>query len=1334
MTKDIVTNSKEQQIEGPLSLSSSPSPKLINENQKKSNDKEKKKKKSVKPVYEEFDYTGISESDVEILKAQVEIPETNIGYFSLFRYATWWDKLLFFTAALASIISGAALPLFTLVFGSLTQVFTDFFVYGTDPKEFQRVVNHNTLYFVYLGVGIFVASFIQTYLHIDRGEVIAARIRTKYLESVLRQNIAYFDRVGAGEVTSRITSDVTQIQDGISEKVGLIFSGVATFIAAFVIGFIKSWKMAFVMSSTVFAILFGMGTASVWIVKYTTINLSAYGEASSIAEDVLSSIRNTVAFGSQDRLAKKFENKLENSLAAGISRGRVIAVMVAWLWGIIYLSYGLAFWQGSRFIVSGDQTVGDLVTVVMAILIGAFSLGGITPSFQAVGSAVGAAHKIYEAIDRTPYIDSFQDDVGEKPSDFQGEIVFKNVRFTYPSRPNVPILENFNLEINPGETVALVGSSGSGKSTIIGLLERFYSSLGGSILIDGRPIENINIKWLRRQMALVSQEPTLFSVTIYENIAYGLIGTEYENADDSVKREMIINACREANAWDFIQTLTDGLDTEVGERGFLLSGGQKQRIAIARAIVSQPKLLLLDEATSALDTKSEGIVQEALDRALKSRTTIVIAHRLSTIKDANKIVVMSKGEIVEIGTHQELLKKQGIYYGLVQAQNIRNEEEEEAAAEIEKQQIEDEFAVHEKFAENAPINEKLALEKTFTNSSTFSRSNNVIKDLENQGFYDKAQQSRSSWGLVVYLTQLISQFNILLVIGILAACVCGAGYPIMSYLYGKVINALMVPPSEYSHMRHSINIYAGCFIALAGVEFLAFNTLLGCLTYHSEQLVHNIRLKTFKHYLRMDISFFDDDANSTGSLTSTLSKDGQAVEGFGGSTLGQVMVSLSVLLGGVIMAIVINWRLGLVCTATVPVLIGCGFLRIQILVNIEERAKKSYEKSGNFACEGVSAIRTVASLTREESVCKIYKDNVEAQVKRSRYPLIYSALVYGASQGLVPFVMGLGFWYGSTLMRKGQSSSYEFFTAFSAVIFGAQSAGQIFSYAPSIGKARQAAQNVARVLDIQPNIDSTSPEGDILENTTGNIEFQDVHFRYPTRRHVPVLRGINLKVKQGQFVALVGPSGCGKSTTISLIEMFYRPLLGKILLDGVDISTLNVSHYRSHIGLVQQEPVLYQGTIKENILLGLGEKDADEVSDEVIYAAARKANIHDFILSLPDGYETLCGAKGTLLSGGQKQRIAIARALIRNPKVLLLDEATSALDSESEKVVQAALDQAAKGRTTIAVAHRLSTIQNADIIYVFDQGRIVEQGNHEQLVEKRGIYYQLVKMQDLEKN
>lgn len=317
-----------------------------------------------------------------------------------------------------------------------------------------------------------------------------------------------------------------------------------------------------------------------------------------------------------------------------------------------------------------------------------------------------------------------------------------------------------------------------------------------------------------------------------------------------------------------------------------------------------------------------------------------------------------------------------------------------------------------------------------------------------------------------------------------------------------------------------------------------------------------------------------------------------------------------------------------------------------------------------------------------------------------------------------------------TLIAKGEIGQFQFFLCFSAVIFGAQSAGTIFSFAPDMGKAKQAAAELKALFDRQPEIDSWSEDGEKLSSVEGHIEFRDVHFRYPTRPEQPVLRGLNLTVKPGQYVALVGASGCGKSTTIQLLERFYDPLAGGVYIDGKEISSLNVNNYRSWIALVSQEPTLYQGTVKENILLGA---DRENVPQEAIEQACKDANIYDFIMSLPDAFDTVVGSKGSMLSGGQKQRIAIARALLRDPKILLLDEATSALDSESEKVVQAALDKAAKGRTTIAVAHRLSTIQRADMIYVFDSGKVVEAGTHTELIHLRGRYYELVSLQSLEK-
>ncbi|ODQ68081.1 P-loop containing nucleoside triphosphate hydrolase protein [Nadsonia fulvescens var. elongata DSM 6958] len=1278
----------------------------------------------------------LPEEEARILKEQLLVEPVNISYFSLYRYANKKDLIIIFFAYLSSIITGALLPLFTIIFGGITQTFTDFFVNNGDPNKFQDKINWYTLFYLYLGLGIMVFTYLETFLHVDRGEVLAARIRQHYLKAILRQNIAYFDKLGAGEVTNRITTDTNLIQAGISEKAGLIVTSLSTFIAAFVIGFIRSWKLTLILSSVVVSIALLSTLCSKFIIKYTVQSIQFDAESSSLAEEVFSAIRNTVAFGSQNRLLNKYDIPLTASMKSCFKKGYALGFMIAGMWFILYTTYALAFWQGSRFIVSGETNVGAVTTCVMAIMIGAFSIGNVAPNVQAIGTAVGSAKKVFETIDRVTPIDASSDQ-GKKLDNIQGLIELKNLKFIYPSRPNVTILENMNLTINPGQTVALVGASGSGKSTIIGLIERFYSAVGGQLCIDGHDVNDLNVAWLRQQIALVSQEPTLFACSIYENIAYGLIGTPYENASDEKKRELIIDACKMANAYDFILSMTDGFETNVGDRGFLMSGGQKQRIAIARAIVSQPKILLLDEATSALDTKSEGVVQEALDRAAKNRTTIVIAHRLSTIKDADLIVVMSKGKIVEQGTHADLLERGQAYHALVEAQKIKQRNQKAAMGNM----LNEDHMALEHLTQKDP-----------DSPITFEGKSAIIEDEENNLGLAKTQTSKSVssialaaqkvpatstkhsvYSLAAMLFKLNYNERYLIYIGCTAAIVCGLGYPSMSILFAKVMSAFMVPVSEYAQMRRDMNKYSGFFFLVACVEFIAFIIMMFSLITSCEILTKKIRLRVFKHVLRMDIAFFDKEENSSGALSSSLMKDAQDVQGLAGATLGQIMNSLVTLVAGIIVALAINWRLGLVCMACVPLLIGCGFLRYWLLTMLQERAKKAYSRSGSYACENTSAIRTVISLTREYGVWETYCHQIDEQVRLSRISVAKSSILYGVSQGLAPFIMGLAFWYGTTLLKNYTITQFQFFVAFIAIVFGAQAAGTIFSFAPDMGKAKQAASSIANLFAIKPEIDIDATEGINLtsEQVQGNIEFRDVHFRYPTRPQVPVLKGLNLTIKKGQYVALVGSSGCGKSTTISLVEHFYKPLSGQVLLDDININELNVSSYRSHIALVQQEPVLYSGTIKDNILLGTSNDD-EVVSDEDLYAASRKANIHDFIMSLPDQYDTLCGSKGALLSGGQKQRVAIARALIRNPKILLLDEATSALDSESEKVVQEALDAAAKGRTTIAVAHRLSTIQNADIIYVFEAGKVIEQGTHMELLDIKGKYYELVKMQALE--
>ncbi|KAL7799985.1 P-loop containing nucleoside triphosphate hydrolase protein [Trichoderma ceciliae] len=1275
-------------------------------------------------------YAHLPPHQAEILKRQVYTPELKAGVKAIYRYSSRADLAIIFVSAICAIASGAAIPLMTVLFGNLQHTFQQYFFSGgaITYDEFVKKLSHFVLYFVYLAIGEFVVTYICTVGFIYTGEHIAAKIREHYLASCMRQNIGFFDKIGAGEVTTRITSDTNLIQDGISEKVSLTLAALATFFTAFIIGFINYWKLTLILSSTVFALLINVGTGGRFMLKHNKSSLEAYAQGGSLADEVLSSIRNAVAFGTQDRLAKQYDKHLQKAEYFGSRVKASMAVMVAGMMLILYLNYGLAFWQGSKFLVDGIIPLSKVLIIMMSVMIGAFNLGNVTPNIQAFTTALAAAAKIFNTIDRISPLDP-TDDEGEKLSDFQGNIRLENVEHIYPSRPEVKVMNGVSLEIPAGKTTALVGASGSGKSTIVGLVERFYDPVGGNVYLDGHDISKLNLKWLRQQMALVSQEPTLFGTTIYHNIRHGLIGTEHEGEGEEKQRELIVAAAVKANAHDFISALPEGYETNVGERGFLLSGGQKQRIAIARAVVSNPKILLLDEATSALDTKSEGVVQAALEAASKGRTTITIAHRLSTIKDAHNIVVMSQGTIVEQGTHDELLEKQGAYYNLVSAQKIA----------VAQDAASDEEEIDEK--------EELLIRKLSTNKEGYA----VDPDDDIAAKLDRSTTQKSASSIALQkrkmeedqehglwtLINLIASFNgpewKLMLLGLVFSTICGGGNPTSAVFFAKQIVTLSQPvtPQNAHQIKKDSDFWSAMFVMLAFVQFAAFATQGILFAKCSERLVHRVRDRAFRAMLRQDVAFFDKDENTAGALTSFLSTETTHVAGLSGATLGTLLMMSTTLISAVVVSVSIGWKLSLVCTATIPVLLGCGFFRFYMLAHFQRRSKAAYAASASYASEAISAIRTVAALTREQDVLDMYHNSLAEQQRRSLRSVLKSSSLYAASQSLIFLVFALGFWYGGTLIGKGEYDLFQFFLCFMAIIFGAQSAGSIFSFAPDMGKAHHSAKELKVLFDRKPTIDTWSEEGQPVTEVDGSLEFRDVHFRYPTRPEQPVLRGLNLTIQPGQYVALVGASGCGKSTTIALLERFYDPLSGGVYIDGKEISTLNLNDYRSFIALVSQEPTLYQGTIKENILLG----SADEhVSDEAVEYACREANIYDFIVSLPEGFNTIVGSKGTLLSGGQKQRIAIARALIRNPKILLLDEATSALDSESEHVVQAALDKAAKGRTTIAVAHRLSTIQKADVIYVFNQGRIVEAGTHGELMKKNGRYAELVNLQSLAKN
>ncbi|CAI2166259.1 12008_t:CDS:10 [Funneliformis geosporum] len=1204
-------------------------------------------------------------------------------------------------------IAGATIPATTIIFGKMIDYFAEYQTGKIEKSFFINEVNRNALFFVYFAIIVFFATYIYMAAWVYTGERLTRQIRERYLRAVLRQNIAYFDKLGAGEVTTRITSDTHLIQDGISEKVSIAFSYVAQFVSAFVIAFTKSWKMTLVICVVIPLLSITTAILNKFTAKYMKRSLGYYSKSGTIAEEAISTIRTAVAFGIQSKLSKLYDSNLTLAKKEGIKRSILNGAGLGIVYFFIYSTYALAFWYGSTLILSGELTSGIVVNVFFAVLIGAFALANVAPELQAFSFATGAGSKIFETINRIPPID-IASESGEKLDNVEGRIQLKNISFIYPARPEVVTLKKLSLDIESGSTVALVGFSGSGKSTIVSLVLRFYDPVEGEVHLDGHNIKDLNLIWLRRQMSLVGQEPVLFNNTIAENVAHGLIGSIYENIEGNKKQIMIEQACRMANAHDFIINLPNKYETNVGERGFLLSGGQKQRIAIARAVIKDPKILLLDEATSALDTQSEGIVQDALDKASKNRTTIVIAHRLSTIKNATKIVVMNHGVIVEIGTHDELMSKKGNYYRLVEAQQIQQAKKVEAANGSLPPEDSDVLLTARK--EDIIPEEDYTIGRVITNKSSSSAILAKRKDdLEAATKFDYEFTTKE---LIRKVAKINSPEISWITIGLFASIVCGIVYPIFAIIFSKIIQSFSKPADE---LQHDAKFWSMMFLVIAVIVMIASFVQGSSFGFSGENLTLRIRSMSFAAILRQDISFFDDESHNVGALTSALSLDATLVNGIAGVTFGTILQVSTTLVSVLIIAFIFGWKLTLVCLVCIPLLVGSGLLRITMLDGFQKKTKKSYEHSSQIACEGAGNIRTVAALTREENLWNVYHKLLDEPMKQGFKNAFFASITFAFAQ-----------------FANGEYNLEKFFVVFMSIMFGSMSAGRVFAFAPDMLKGKSAAATIISLLERTPLIDTWSLNGRKLEEIEGNVKFTDVHFRYPTRPHIRVLKGLNIEVKPGQYAALVGPSGCGKSTTIGLTERFYETTGGKIEIDGIDITTMNVNNLREHIALVSQEPSLYDMSIKENILLGC--KPNHNATQEDIERVCIESNIHDFIVSLPDGYDTFVGGKGSQLSGGQKQRIAIARALIRNPKILLLDEATSALDSESEKVVQKALDVAATGRTTLAIAHRLSTIQHADVIFVIKDGKVAEQGTHQELLAKNGIYFNMVQEQHLGAN
>jgi len=1123
-------------------------------------------------------------------------------------------------------------------------------------------------------------------------------LRTELFAALSRLDGARQDEIRTGQLVGRSISDLNMVQ-GILSMVPVTLGNMVLFVLSLGIMVVLSPVLTLVTVAAAPALcLIALASRrklfpASWDAQQQT------GEVAGVVDEAIGGVRVVKGFGQEEQEQERLEAASEKLFASRLRLIRLTARYNPALTAIPSLGMVGVLALGGWLAIHGSITLGTFLafSAYLAQMTGPVRMFTylVTLGQEARASVI----RVFDIIDSRPAITDKPDAI-ELPPDAAG-LSFDDVRFGY--RPSEPVLRGLSLRVEPGETVAVVGASGSGKSTLALLLPRFYDPQAGSIRIGGHDVADVTRDSLRAAIGLVMEDSFLFSDTIWANIAYGRL---------DATEEQVIAAARAAQAHEFIVRLPQGYDTVVGEQGLTLSGGQRQRVALARALITDPRVLLLDDATSAIDPRLEAEIHAALREVMRGRTTLIIAHRRSTLNLADRIVVLDSGRVADTGTHEELTERCALYRRLI----VSGEYDDESVRTVE--DVLDDRAMatsagadrgertsYRAAAANAAAGPVAGALTSLPPSPELLAQADALPPANDKPQVDVAGARAGDRHFT--LRRLLRPLTAALIIGLLLDG--------LDALAGLALPALVrngIDHGVETKAFHAILVVSLVGLAVVLADWLVNRAELLVVGRNGERLLYTLRVKLFAQLQRLGLDFYERELS--GRIMTRMTTDVDALSTFLQTGLVTMVSSVLTCFGVLAALLIINLQLGLAVLCIFPVLVAATLLFRSKSARAYAESRERVAAVNAYFAENVAGLRVTQAFRREQGNRDRFGGLSQAflvtRLRAQRYIALYFPFVQTLSTaaGAIVLVLATGQMHSGAL-TAGALIAYLLYI--DMVFAPVQQLSQVFD------GYQQAMVGLRRITDLLRLRTSTPPPrrpvtAGLLD---GRIELRDVDFCYGGDGNA--LSGINLAVEPGETVALVGQTGAGKSTLVKLIARFYDATGGQVLVDGTDVRDYDLASYRHQLGVVPQESYLFAGTVRDSIAYA-----RPDASDAEVEAAARATGAHDMITRLPGGYAHHVSERGRNLSAGQRQLIALARAQLADPAILLLDEATAALDLAAEAAVNHAISELTAARTTIVVAHRLSTAARADRIVVLDQGRIVEAGSHDELLTADGTY------------